>query len=435
MTNFIENKHRYSRLVLCFLCCYGLFLYFYISGDWLHISVPGLLPSFADFLFILAGSDCTAMGIDVIIENPCDPWGRTHNYGLLWLQIGKLGLTRVDITWVALTINAAFLFFALLIISPLSLSEVLVSIAFLISPAIMLGLERTNADLLIFILLAISFYLIHTDNIALNALGSALILLSAILKLYPIVMLPVLIFYYSASKAKLVTLLISLMLFFLYLCFNWNEVSHTIGIIPNITWHYSMGGELLFSRLGYDLNDGTRMTTYVFALITIVTGIVWGCRSNKTREVDVSHKDKGIENDWIGMLYLCGAVLVVFSFVVKNSFDYRNVFFLFLLPYLYSTVRRSDGDSQFRFIALAIVITYGFLFWAEFLVSLFHQIKQSAFYIRIVESILNWLVIVPIVMFAMQIAIVNSKKSGLMRGVVDPLQKLFANNFSRHNYE
>ncbi len=403
-----------------------------MTGNWLYISVPGLIPSFADFYFILAGSDCAAMGIDVVIENPCDPWGRAHNYGLLWLEIGRLGLTRDDITWLALLINALFLFFAVAVISPSSVVQSLITVCFLISPAVMLGLERSNADLLIFTLLALSFYLIHPGNLLLNGFGCMIIFLAAILKLYPVVLLPVLIFYYSANRTKFTLLLMTMLLFLLYLYLNWQDVSHLIGVIPNITWHYSMGGELLFARLGNELSHTTRLATYCMALVCVVTGIIWANRV-KIDEPEFTRQNE--DAGWSGMLYLCGAVLVVFSFVIKNSFDYRNIFFLFLLPYLFRLNFRPEIDKMLKFTALVIVIIYGFLFWAEFFVSLFHDIALSDVYIRVTESVLNWLMMVPIVMLAMRIAVIQSQSSWLMRIIINPLQKLLGPKPGKFDHE
>ena len=418
----IESNHRLVFFFTCIAVCYCVFLYFYFTANWLYISVPGLVPSFADLLFILAGSDCTAMGIDVVVQNPCDPWGRAHNYGLFWLQVGRLGVTREDITWLALSINAIFLLLAVLVISPASIIETILALSFLISPAIMLGLERANADLIIFSLLALSFYCVYSRNHLLIGLGCLVLFLTAILKLYPIVIVVVLVFYFSANRIKFGLLMATLLMFFLYLFLNWSDVTHLMAVIPNITWHYSMGGELLFSRLGFELNDITRTATYCLGALSILAGIAWGCRATVFEHDNYKLNRR---QDWISMLYLSAAVLVVFSFLIKNSFDYRNVFFIFLLPYLFWLIKSSKIEQNCKRIAFVIVMVCGFLFWAEFFVSIFHNITLSGVYIRILESILNWLIVVPIVMLAMQIAIINPQKSWLISSVVKPLQKIF----------
>lgn len=422
MAHINEHRRRPGLQAACFAVCYVVFLYFYISGKWLYISVPGLTPQFADLLFILAGSDCSALGIDVLTENPCDPWGRAHNYGVLWLEVGRLGITRDDITWLALTMNAIFIATAILIISPVSPVQSMITILFVLSPAVMLGLERANADLLVFSLLGLSLYLIHSGNTFMACFSCLIILFAAVLKLYPVVIVPVLIFYYSANRRIFTVLMATLLLFMLYLYLDWQNVSHLLGVIPNITWHYSMGGELLFSRLGYDLNDITRAATYFIALLAIVSGIAWGCR---TKPVSYANRMRNTGNDWPAMLYLTAAVLVVFSFVIKNSFDYRNIYFLFLLPYLFRVLSMADADPQRKMAASAIVAVYLFLFWAEFIVSLLNAIPNAGTYIRILESILNWIMIVPVVMLAMQIAVSQSGHSWLMKFAVNPIEKCF----------
>tara|TARA_B100000963_G_scaffold222691_1_gene194158 strand:+ start:301 stop:591 length:291 start_codon:yes stop_codon:yes gene_type:complete len=47
----------------------------------------GLLYLFADWSVIIKANVCFKDGIDVYIENPCDPWGRKHVYGQILLNL------------------------------------------------------------------------------------------------------------------------------------------------------------------------------------------------------------------------------------------------------------------------------------------------------------------------------------------------------------
>src|SRR5690606_2136536 len=79
-----------------------------------------------------------------------------------------------------------FLAFALFQMRTRTIGEVLWSAAFIISPPIILGFNRGNADLLVFILLSATIPCLIADRPLVRWLAVATILLAAGLKFYPI---------------------------------------------------------------------------------------------------------------------------------------------------------------------------------------------------------------------------------------------------------
>ena len=47
----------------------------------------GILYFFGDWTHTINANICFKDGIDVYIENPCDPWGRKHTYGQILLHL------------------------------------------------------------------------------------------------------------------------------------------------------------------------------------------------------------------------------------------------------------------------------------------------------------------------------------------------------------
>ncbi len=144
---------------------------------------------FADLMAILAAGQAHVAGLDVYQSNPFDPLGRPHVYGPLWLLCGKLGLTVSDAWWMGLLLAMIFLAVALRMLNPRSLGAAIVVVMALLSPPILLGLERGNNDLMIFLLLAWAGTAVTSVLRWRQGEGVALIVLAAALKFYPLVAL------------------------------------------------------------------------------------------------------------------------------------------------------------------------------------------------------------------------------------------------------
>src|SRR5262245_38114554 len=154
-------------------------------GAWHYIGVPGMSRLFADWHAVLSAADCHKLGLDVFVENPCDYWFRKHVYGSLWLQLGNLGLGTRDVPWSGLVINAVFMALAVAVINPSNRSEVFIGAAILLSPAIMLTIERANNDLIIFSFVILTAWLVASRYRCGQIGGLLLTLLLAFLKFYP----------------------------------------------------------------------------------------------------------------------------------------------------------------------------------------------------------------------------------------------------------
>ena len=72
----------------------------YIYGDWTHT---------------IYANTCVKEGIDVYIENPCDPWGRKHTYGQILLHLPFVEkFKKIYLFYIPILIN--FIFILLIVI-------------------------------------------------------------------------------------------------------------------------------------------------------------------------------------------------------------------------------------------------------------------------------------------------------------------------------
>ena len=145
---------------------------------WRAFGVPTLEPVFADLRTIQAGLGAAHPQV----SNPGDPWGRPMNYPSIWLDIARVlhwereGNYRafaagIDLAFVACCFDLIRRYRSWWIA------------ALALSGACALGLERANNDMAIFVLLYVS-------AVTARPLFTVLVPLAALLKLYPVLVLP-----------------------------------------------------------------------------------------------------------------------------------------------------------------------------------------------------------------------------------------------------
>ena len=155
------------------------------TGFWGYLAVSHLVPNFADLYGVLSASDCRILGYDVFKQNPCDPWGRPHDYGGVWLLLGQIGLGRADVLWMGIAINVVFMLLVTALLRPRNVIEFFASLLLVCSPVVLLGMERANVDLIIFALIYFSAFLVARRDASSHALGIFVAYAATLLKLYP----------------------------------------------------------------------------------------------------------------------------------------------------------------------------------------------------------------------------------------------------------
>lgn len=160
-------------------------------GDlWTWVGVQPMRPMFADWVNVLSSAETFAAGGNPYLANPTDPHGRMFSYGPWWLWLGALGLTRADAWWLGVLLALAFLAAAAAVVRPRDAREAGWFAALLVSPPVLLGLERGNSDLVIFVLIALAGWLVGRERShAAQVAATGVLVSAAALKLYPLVAL------------------------------------------------------------------------------------------------------------------------------------------------------------------------------------------------------------------------------------------------------
>jgi hypothetical protein len=326
-------------------------------GVWKYVGVPGLSPIFADWHAVLSAADCHKLGHNVFVENPCDNWARTHVYGSLWLQLGKLGLGVRDVFWLGLVINAAFMVLVVvLLINPSTLGELLIGATILLSPAIMLAIERANNDLIIFGLLVLAALLV-AGQYRHGQIGGLLVTsLSVFLKFYPAALFGVIALIARSRKEFLVAVIGGISLLAVWLYLSADELVLLRRVVPRPDGPFATGSTLLFKYIC--------PTCEIVRISLAVAAVALAVAFFLSRKMSVEPLSPGVSRQCC-VLFCFGLTVLLSTFLVNSNFDYRWIFFLLLVPMLFE-IRRQPQANKLAKKLVALIIGFTLLvMWCE----------------------------------------------------------------------
>lgn len=321
-----------SAVVVYYLVFGGALKFFGINLMALQ-GVKPLSPSFADLRCIVAAHESVRAGYDPMINNPYDEWKRPLNYPYVWLSLEKFGFTQADVFCIGFI--QAIIFYGcilMILVTVNTMANVSLWGLAILSPSVLLGIERGNNDLIVFIIISLCLLCLKSKNTFFNLLAFLGILGSAILKLFPIfAMLAVL---RARKRYILILLFLFCSIFLAYLYFTWNDVLR----ISETTLRgdkFSYGNMVLFDAMQKRVVEKhfnflshptiIHVLGYSFTAMALFFGtkIVLG-------KMDCSFISKGSHLD----SFRIGAGIYVGTFMLGNNWDYRLIFLLFILPQL-----------------------------------------------------------------------------------------------------
>ena len=348
LRNAVGAATRPRLVVLLVVVAY--FICLALLGGRSHWGALGVAPgsvAFGDLRSVTSGWECTRNGIDILELNPCDQGQRPANYPRIWMSLSALGLGTDQTVILGLLIAGVFLLAALLIIpSSASLGQALMYSLALCSPAVMLGVERGNVDLLIFAMLALAVALFRRRWGAL--LASTLIVLCAMLKLFPLLAAGVLA---RAPRRQAATCLGAVLAAFLGYAL---VIRHDLAVLWRVTpqpEEFSYGIRLLSEWAATAANalaPGASRTfrAWDLALLAAALGLaLWTARRSDPLPGPTPPPGRQATVD----LFVAGAGIYLGSYAFTRNFDYRLVFLLFALP---QVIRWSAAGDRIARVAL-----------------------------------------------------------------------------------
>jgi hypothetical protein len=226
----------------------------------------------------------------------------------------------------------------------------------LISPPVLLLLERGNNDVLVFSGIILTYYGIKANqNLPENLrlyLPIIIFFILGVLKLYPFILIITILFEKLTLTKKTAIMLLFVMLSCLYIFYIKDDLKLILKNTPNPS-DMAYGRMVKFWIFNYSLELRHKISiilTSIVIMIALLTQFLFS-------KMQFAASDT-INNSetW---LFLCGASIYIGTFLIGNNYIYRIVFLLLCLPNLFSLVRQ----PKLRYFSIAILIMIALRFY------------------------------------------------------------------------
>ncbi len=336
--NRYMNKIRFLTFaIITILIVSAIFSEVYLEnyrllGLW---NIPYDAPGFRDSYQFAWASEAYALGYDPLIENPLNPRGHQLNYPRIWHALFLLGINENHANILGITVMCLF-FLGMGIywfsnsfdrITYLALS------IFFLSPVVMLGVERSNIELIIFFILTISLAIDRYTKIT----SISLIEFASVLKLYPVFGF---IYLLKENKERFLKLfVIAILIFILYAVLTFDDILQVYKTTPKLSGS-SFGVNVWWMGLRnprfFDIPISDRLE-FTFKIISYITAfaILFLTMLNSLKSENAKSYQMGTYLD----SFRIGAGIYIGCFFIHNH-DYRLIFLAFTIPQLLEWTRR-----------------------------------------------------------------------------------------------
>lgn len=328
-------------------------------------NIPIDPPGFYDSRQFAFAAESYYQGYDPMVINPAHDRGTKFNYPRIWNLLFPLVVneSRTNILGSIVVI----LFFIGLGIFWFSnkfdnLTYFILSVIAL-SPVVMLGVERSNIELILFFVLSLALTVLYYSSIS----GLLLFLFASILKIHPVFGF---IYLLKEDKKRFWTFFLSALgLFALYVLLTLNDLylvytttSKGVGTSYGVNVWWKGIGHRRFLNL--PVSESMEMFFQFFAYILAITIIT------ATLFLGIRQKNCGTyrQGRYIDA-FRAGAGIYIGSFLVMTNNDYRLIFMIFTVPQLVAWLSNKEkGIPQAPLVTLtAMVLSLWSFFIMRFL--------------------------------------------------------------------
>jgi hypothetical protein len=319
----------------------SIFSYVFLHTDFLirKWNLPLDPPGFYDSRQFTWASEAYAQGYDPLIENPVNPRGHQLNYPRIWHLLFLLGINESHTNIMGTVVTILF-FLGLGIFwfsKKFDTRTYLVLSIVILSPAVMLGVERSNIELVLFFVLSLGLTLSYYSTIP--ALGA--FLFAAVLKIYPVFGFTYLL---KEDKRRFWMLFLTAMgIFILYALFSFDDFLQVYKTTPklvgssfgiNVFWRGLSHKRFLNLSISESLATALQVFSYALAITIVAVTVILGVR----------RKDPGLSQGQYIDAFRVGACIYAGCFLLMNTHDYRLIFLIFTVPQLIVWIKKR-GNS------------------------------------------------------------------------------------------
>jgi hypothetical protein len=330
---------------------------------WRAFGVTPLPPPFFDMRVINDYAACASKGLDAYETHACS----VDNFNIppIWLWLGYLGLDGSDSIWLSAVVIAAAAIVMVLLFKGRSWSHGVIALGAIISPSVMMGVERGNLDLLILALVGAAALLYDEKRVGRACGAIALLSLGVVLKLFPVFCVSL------AARFSRQTFIVSCALATLSLIYLALTLKYVFLIGRNVptTFVLSYGYKAVF--LGVDhmrseagLSPIGLADTWVPALTAaavLICAVVVALNSFRNRREFCL-----VDTTVAGTAFLFGAGIYCGTYLLGTNFIYRLMFLVLCLPQLLDwQIRRREDNTSTGIAELALLVAVLGVLWSN----------------------------------------------------------------------
>jgi hypothetical protein len=328
---------------------------------WRAFGVTPLQPPFFDMHVINDYAACAWKGVDAYAPHACNV--ANFNIPPTWLWLGFLGVDASESSWLAMAVIAASAIVMVLLLKGRSWYHGVTALGAMISPSVMMGVERGNLDLLILALVG-SAALIYQERRVGRAYGAiALLGLGVTLKLFPMFCVSL------AARFSRQTFIFACAIAALSLIYLGLVVKYVFLIGRNVptTFILSYGYKAIFLGVDHIRSEAglspieladTWVPASTAALVLICAATVAVNTFRNRREFCV------VEISAAGTAFLFGAGIYCGTYLLGTNFIYRLMFLLLCVPQLQDwQIRRYEGGKATGIAELGLFVTVFGVLW------------------------------------------------------------------------
>lgn len=346
-------------------------------------NIPMGEGGFWDARQMAMAAESYAQGYDPLFENPANPVGHRLNYPRIWHLLFAFGFNQShtnligSITVIIFFVGIGFFWFSRKFDN---LTSFVLTIATL-SPAVMLGVERANIELVMFFILSLALTINYYSSIS----ALYFFVFASVLKLYPVFGF---VYLLKENKRKFWILFLSASgIFILYVVLSINDIMQVIHTTPqklvgssfglNIWWMGLRHPRFLNLPISDSLAMFLKVLSYIVAFMILAVTLFFSlCRMDNRKFCEAQYIDA----------FRVGAGIYIGCFLLKNTHDYGLIFLLFTIPQIVVWVR--DKDKGISFVSQITLAAMLFSLWSFFVM---HFLGRKLTFLM--EEFSNWIML------------------------------------------
>ena len=348
---FFSKKNIVSFFITIF---FSYLIYLLISKQIIYLAIPAMVKNgashiFGDWSVILSANLCKSK-FDVFLSNPCDVFNRTHVYGeiLLYFPLIKK-FSNFYIFVLPIILNFIFIYVVVNFFKFKNYTEYLTIIPFIFSTPVLLVIERANIDVIIFLFITI---------IALNKhliFNYIFILLTTLSKFYPACLAIIFLFEKNYKKIVLNSIIYLLIIvFFLYFQFDEIKKIFTLGSDASASRYLSfslIGSINHYNDLNIIYNNKNyNWIKHLYLFIVLIFPIIITLIYSKNFIFKSDQiKSLFLNNNYENRLYILSSTIIIVCYLSFDSFLYREIFLLGLIPWILKKKEEKDSSIFLNF--------------------------------------------------------------------------------------